>query len=167
MKNLTKLMAVLFALSLLAPLAFATSTAGPVDGTAKAKIVAPLVLSHAQGDALDFGTLVSPSAQATVVIPAAASPTPTDTNVERIAADPVSADHFTVTNPESVGYTINLPASATITDGTHNMTVNTFTHSCSASPCTATEFYVGGKLTIGQGQDAGEYEGTYPVSLTY
>lgn len=168
MKNLIKLMSVLFALSLLAPLALAESTAGPIDGTAKAKIVAPLVLSHASGDALNFGTLVSPAADATVTIaPMSGTPTKTDSGVERIAADSYSADHFTVTNPEGVAYTINLPASVTISDtASHSMTVDNFAHNCAAT-CNATEFYVGGRLSIAQNQAAGQYQGTYAVRLTY
>lgn len=168
MKNLIKLMSVLFALSLLAPLAFADTTTTPQAGTAKAKIVAPLVLAHATGDALNFGTLVSPAAQATVTIaPMSGVPTKTDDGVERIAADAYSADHFTVTNPEGVAYTINLPTSSvTISSGDNTMTVDTFTTDC-ASNCTATEFYVGGKLHIGMNQVAGQYQGTYNVSLTY
>ena len=167
MKNLTKLMAVLFALSLLAPLAFATTETDPATGSAEAKIIAPLELEHATG-ALKFGTLVSPSAAATVTIPAVSgTPTPVDTNIQRVAGT-VSADHFTVTNPEGVVYSINLPANNTVTisDGTHTMAVNDFTHNCPGS-CNATDFYVGATLSVAQNQDAGEYEGEYSVSLTY
>ncbi len=139
------------------------------NGSAKAKIIAPITIAHQSGD-LNFGVLISPSAAATVQIPAAASPTPVDsTGLQRATGD-VSSDHFVVTNTDGVAFGITLPTSITVTAGAgKEMTVNSFTHSCaSSSACTVNgDLYVGGTLQIGANQLSGDYTGSYTVTLTY
>lgn len=146
---------------------FATTTTDPATGEAKAKIIAPLEVDHAEGAALNFGTLVSPkSGSGTVTISNANPGVATDVGVERVAGA-VSSDHFTVTNPENVSYSVNLPASSiNVTSGSNTMAVSAFTASCT-SGCTATDIYVGGQLAVAQDQAAGSYTGEYTITLTY
>ena len=148
---------------------FATTTTDPATGEAQAKIIAPLVVAHADGAALNFGTLVSPKNGAGTVTISNANPgEATDSSgLERIAADPVSSDHFTVTNPERVSYSVNLPSSSiNVTSGSNTMAVSAFAASCE-SGCTAYDIYVGGQLAVAQNQAAGEYSGEYSITLTY
>lgn len=145
---------------------FASQT-DPETGEAKAKIIAPLEITHATGAALNFGTLVSPKNGAGTVTIDADSGEASESGVERIAADPVSRDHFTVTNPERVSYSVNLPSSSiNVTSGSNTMAVSAFTASCS-SGCTADDIYVGGQLAVAQDQAAGSYTGEYTITLTY
>lgn len=145
---------------------FATTTTDPATGDAQAKIIAPLAVVHHTGSALNFGTLVSPkTAAGTVVLSAAGAAT--DTGVERISADPVSADQFDVTNPEGVSYSVNLPSSSiNVTSGSNNMPVSAFTASCT-SGCTAATINVGATLSVAKDQAAGTYTGEYQITLTY
>ncbi|MBR4508333.1 MAG: DUF4402 domain-containing protein [Elusimicrobiaceae bacterium] len=147
---------------------FASQT-DPATGEAKAKIVAPLAITHATGAALNFGTLVSPKNGAGTVTISNANPgQATDSGVERITVDPVSSDHFTVTNPDNVSYSAAVTeASITVKNPNNDeMTVSAFTPSCTSS-CTATDIYVGGQLAIGQNQASGVYSGQYHITLTY
>jgi hypothetical protein len=162
MKNI--LLAVVFVF--IANVAFATTTTTPVAGDIAAKIVAPLTVTHASGAKLNFGTLVSPTSAATVVISNANPGVATDTGVQRIAADAVSSDHFTVVNPEGVQYSVAIQES-TVSIGTGTpMTVSAFNPSCS-SGCTGTDIYVGGQLDINANQPAGTYTGQYHLTITY
>ena len=68
-------------------------------GTAKAKIIQAATLTHATGAALDFGVLVADSDGGSVVVPAVASPTPTDTGIKRASGN-VTSDHFTLVLPD-------------------------------------------------------------------
>ena len=84
-------------------------------------------------------------------------------------ADAVSADEFTLSGVGSgESYTVNLPASATITSGDNSMTVSSFTHDA-AGTGTGSDitFHIGGTLQVGAHQPAGVYSGTYAVSVTY
>lgn len=147
---------------------FATTTTDPATGDAKAKIIAPLEIAHASGAALNFGTLVSPESAGYVVISNANPGVATDTNIQRIAADPVSSDHFTVTNPDNVTYSAAVQESSISVANANSdtMTVSAFNPSCTTG-CTATDIYVGGRLDVGADQAAGIYTGQYHITLTY
>ncbi len=149
----------------------AEAQSDPVNGEAKAKIVEAVELKHADGDALNFGIIVKPTAVATVVVNPAASAVATNTpsTLMHVSGETISADHFTIEGLGDAHYAVNLPTSAiTLSDGaSHTMTVDTFTTNATGTNNTATEFYVGGTLHIGSGQDAGEYKGQYPVTITY
>lgn len=144
---------------------FASQT-DPATGEAQAKIIAPLVVAHAESAALNFGTLVSPKNGSGTVTIDADTGEANDSGVERIDADPVSRDHFTVTNPEGVSYSVNLPSSINVTSGSNTMAVSAFSASCTES-CTDDDIYVGGQLSVAQDQPAGEYSGEYSITLTY
>lgn len=74
---------------------------------------------------------------------------------------------------KTLSVTVGLPPNNTVqlSDGAgHHLSVNNFTSSCNGS-CTMSgsdlTFSVGGTLTVPGGSVAGDYEGTYPVSVLY
>jgi hypothetical protein len=77
---------------------------------------------------------------------------------------------FTVTGAAGIGFSITLPATATITSGVNTMTVNAFTSTPSGTGTlvagTAT-VNVGATLNVAANQVAGSYTGTYPVTVNY
>ena len=144
--------------------AYADSTA-VATGHADAQIVSPI--SVAEDTHLNFGKWSSPGSAATVVVSAAASPLVTPSGITSVTGSAPSAGAFTVTNDGGLTYSAAVsPASITITDSTNNMTVDTFTLSCT-SGCSASTLYVGGTLHVSDHQPAGTYQGTYTLTLTY
>jgi hypothetical protein len=65
--------------------------------------------------------------------------------------------------------TINLPASATLSSGGASMTLTNFTSNPSGSftGSALTELTVGATLNVGPNQPAGNYTGSYPISVNY
>lgn len=160
MKKLLMLVVFVF----VAGVAFAETASD--TGSAVAKIIAPISIVHQSGD-LDFGVLIKSNTAGTVTIPAVASPTAQDVNVQR-ATGAVSSDHFVVDNDDGFTFTISLPSSITVSNGnTGSMTVNAFTHSCPGSCTLDGDLYVGGTLQVGANQESGDYTGSYTVTLTY
>ncbi len=151
-------------------LSYAAKT-DPVNGTAKAKIVEAVTLTHATADALNFGIIVKPGQATTVTVGAAASnPSVNDGDgVQHVGGETISSDKFTVSGLGDAQYAVNLPTSAATLNGSvsGSMTVDTFTTNAAASGNTASEFYIGGTLHIGAAQPVGEYTGSYPISITY
>lgn len=171
MKHICKKAALILAVFTAAGALFA-ATAGPATGSAKAVIIAPMTLTHVTNASLNFGRIVN-TAAGTVTV-AAKDGTSTSTGVT-YQEGPTAADQFTVTGQNGVSFTVNLPASITVTDGAgNNMTVGSLTSFCgtgASSACTAsttgTQVGVGGTLTVSAGQAAGTYTGTYSVTITY
>ena len=163
-----KLIALIALFMFAAVMSYAAETT-QATGQAHAKIVSAAAISH-DSTVLDFGTLVKPTSAATVTLDAVATPTPHDSTGLVRAAGGVSSDHFSLSNlEEGMSYTLQIPTSTTVSDGTHSMTVN-LTPSASSFTGTAAGtdvLYVGGTLNINANQDAGDYTGTYLVSLTY
>lgn len=135
------------------------------NGEAQAGIVAPITIAQASGGELEFGTWVQPDSAKTVVVAATSSPSHTAAGLTAAGDATPHAGHFEVTN-NGVSYSVGLSSSISVTSSSNSMTVDTFTHSCTAS-CTDTDLYVGATLYIAASQAAGNYSGTYVVTLTY
>lgn len=151
-----------------AVMSYATETVSDT-GTAKAKIIQAATLTHEDG-ALDFGTIIPGTSAGTVTLDAVATPTAQDSDeiAGRVDANPVSSDHFTLANLDTgTTYTINVPATATITSGGNNMTVDLTKSDTTVTGVASKVFYVGGVLHVGANQTAGSYTGSYTVSVTY
>lgn len=137
------------------------------EGTAKAKIIQAATLTHQKG-ALDFGTLIADDDGGTSTLEAVASPTAQDSGINRVTAVPVSSDHFKLENMDTATtYTVSVPASVTISNGTQTMSVALTKSNDTVSGATSKDLYVGGTLTVGNNQAVGEYEGTYQMTVTY
>jgi hypothetical protein len=148
----------------------ANAQAATATGSASAKILAPIAI--AAGAPLNFGTITASAVAGTVVItPAGARSVTGGVGAVTDGANAPTAGVFTVTGAAGYGFSITLPASATITSGVNSMTVNTFASTPSGSGTlvggTAT-VNVGATLNVGAGQASGlTYNGTYPVTVNY
>lgn len=151
----------------------AVSFGQSATGTAKAKILAGLTV--AQGTTgLDFGTLSVPTAAATVVMTAAGARSASAGILLLTQAPVASAAVFNVTGTKQAGYTITLPSAAiTLTNASSNtMTLDAFTCDKTDNKSTIADdgtdaFHVGGTLHLKSAQEAGDYAGTYAVTVNY
>ncbi len=159
----------LAAIALLVPAGSAMAqNSATASATATATIITPITLTNTVD--LQFGNVVASPTAGTIVVDVAGARTWTG-GATGISGLPVSAAAFTVGGGANRTFTITLPASTTITNGTNNMTVDTFTSSLGASSALdgtgAAALAVGGRLTVGANQDTGTYTGTFSVTVAY
>ncbi len=151
--------------------------AASADANASATVIRPIAITADNASPLSFGNIVA-GGGGTVVIDAAASPTPVLTGVTRPGTQvgTISAAKFDVSGEGGFTYAITLPAAArTLTSGSDTMSVASFTSSVGATGTLSgslgsagtQSFYVGGTLTVVSAQAAGTYVGTVPVSVDY
>ncbi|MCA0909269.1 DUF4402 domain-containing protein [Qipengyuania gaetbuli] len=148
------------------PAAAAPGDTASANGTANARIVAPIAITHDSGSALDFGTMTAGTGGTVVVTPAGAGSKTGD--VILIAGSTNAADSFTVTGEANRGFAI-VVTGGSVTSGTNSMTFTTSLASNSGNLGAggSTQFSVGGTLTVGSGQAAGSYTGSYGATVTY
>lgn len=86
-------------------------------------------------------------------------------------ATTVSAAAFKVTGASGLGYTVTLPTSSTITDGTTTLTVNSYASSLAGNTASLTggdsHFAIGGTLTLTGTMTTGHYTGSFPITVAY
>lgn len=117
---------------------------------------------------LSFGSVIAPTAAGSVTV--TATGTRTASGVIPFGASAFGPASFTVTIPKGrKDFTILLPASATLTDGSgQTMTIDTFTSNptglISAKRGTAV-VTVGATLHLDAGQRSGTYSGSFPVTV--
>ena len=162
MKNL-KVLAMASAAVLMSAPAFAADA----NSTAGADIIAPLQVANTAP--LYFGTIApSTTASDTVLVSAAGAKT-CGTNLTCLTNDHTAAG-FDVTGEADQSYTITLPSSVAISNGSGgSMNVNNFSGSKASGTLTAgtDNFTVGGTLTVAANQASGEYTGTFAVTVEY
>ena len=167
MKNL---IAVFAAIVLVAGL---TATANAqVTGTAtgSATIITPIAITNAGN--MNFGNIAVSASAGTVVLSPASVRSITGGVTLPAVTGTVTAAAFTVTGLGSSTYSIQLPASYTITSGGNSMTVNAFTSTPSGigtlSGGTQT-IQVGATLNVAASQAAGSYTNAtgFPVIVNY
>lgn len=173
-----KKLATLGLLMLSGPLAFAQASAS-ATGTANAKIIVPVTITpstsvvNAAAGVLNFGTIVPSASAGTVSVNVANNLTITRSNTG--GATPVTSSVFTgagwtLGGDPNASINVTLPASATLTSGANNMTVNGFHHgptSVTLNGSGAADLVVGGTLNVGANQAAGSYTGTFTVTVSY
>ncbi len=144
---------------------FGRDTALNVNITAQ--IVPVAKLSHADGQALDFGQICLSNQQQTVTISPAG--TVTYTNLRCLDLGHTSADQFNIVAPTGLVYNVSVPNSADISNGIDTLTVSAFTPSCTSCTMAGTSatLTVGGTLTIPPNISIGDYTGSYQVTVTY
>ena len=164
MKNLTKLFCISILFCGLAVNSFAQVSA---IAEASATILTPIAITKTVD--LNFGNLaVHPVTAGTLVLATDNSRSVTN-GVTLMPLGTVAAASFTVTGNVNAIYTITLPASIVLTDGTHNMTVNNFqsTPSTTGTLTLGTStLRVGATLNVPGGQAAGIYSNTTDLEVT-
>lgn len=127
-------------------------------------------IEHPTGGELNFGTFCASSQPQTLTV------TPTggigSSNVScPVDSANISADRFVFHSTPGTSFSVNLPASATLSNATDgSLTITNFSSSCIPSCVLSTqeqEFTVGGTITVPGNSPIGEYTGSYPVSVTY
>jgi len=167
MKNL---IAVFAAIVLVAGL---TATANAqVTGTAtgSATVITPIAIANAGN--MNFGNIAVSASAGTVVLSPASVRSITGGVTLPAVTGTVTAAAFTVTGLGSSTYSIQLPASYTITSGGNSMTVNAFTSTPSGTGTLSSgtqTIQVGATLNVAASQAAGSYTNAtgFPVIVNY
>ena len=149
-----------------------------VNNNAGGEIMAPLTIIS--DGSLEFGRLaVEAATGGTVVLTPAASTTASRTGgVSLIAGGATrAAAKYNVGGEIGYGYAITIPADGvvTISSGSNTMDISTFTFLSLNPPPTGGTlsaagtdvFYVGATLVVPAAQPAGQYTGTFDVSVNY
>lgn len=143
--------------------AYASDTA---TTTATVTIAQPIAITEVQP--LAFGTVSASSAAGTVVVATTGARTVTG-GVTTLGGSPTAAS-YNVTGQGSSAYTITLPSSTTLSGPGTAMTANNFVDDAGASPTLSAgsgSFNVGATLNVNANQVAGDYSGTYTVTVSY
>ena len=140
-----------------------TSTA---TGTATASIVAPIVLTHTTGAALNFGRFTTGTGGTVTITAAGVGSVGSD--VTFVPGSATAADAFTVAGDGSRSFSVATTGGSVTSGGTSLA----FTTTPSAATATLTaggtsSFTVGGTLTVSGTAAAGAYTGTYTATVTY
>jgi len=140
------------------------------QGTAKAKIIQAATLEKGQTD-LDFGTIVANTNGGTVAVTAAKQAERTPQNIQVVTASGFSAGEFKLSNLDTdTTYHVSVDPSVPLqkagaTDMSAMLTLSAGDDT--VHNVTSKTFYVGGTLTVNGNQTAGQYQGTYNVTVTY
>lgn len=137
-----------------------------------AKVIAPISISNTGSTNLDFGTIIRSSVAGTVTVTPAGQRTFTG-GVSVLSSSLFTAAPFSVSGENSAGFNLTLPdnddVKMTRTGGTEKMKVTNFTHNSGlvlSSSGTAT-FSVGATLNLDADQVAGDYTGSFNVTIAY
>ncbi|MBO2545206.1 DUF4402 domain-containing protein [Salegentibacter sp. BDJ18] len=154
-------------LSLISGTAFAQVSESTASATANAAadIVSPIAIESSQD--LNFGKVAN-NAAGTVVV-ATDSDISTST-LSQIGSITPTAASFNVTAADGFSYSIALPESVDLTNGTVNITVDGFNHDAEGNTTgTGSEqtVGVGATLNVAANQGTGNYTGTFDVTVTY
>lgn len=139
--------------------------AATANGTANATVVAPISVAHNSGAALNFGTFTADTG-GTVTVTAGGSGSVSG-RVVFVSGSANRADGFTVTGDGNRGFTIST-GSGSVSDGTNSMAFTTTPSAATGTLSSGTAtFTVGGTLTVGSGQAANAYTGSYVATVNY
>lgn len=138
------------------------------EGTAKAKIIQAATLKKGATD-LDFGTIVANTNGGTVAVTAAQQAARNPQNIQVVTASAFSAGEFELENLDTdTTYHVSVDPSVTLSKaGGEDMSATLTLSDDTVEHVTSKKFYVGGTLTVNGNQDAGQYQGTYNVTVTY
>ncbi len=148
---------------------------GPASASASASANATIItpIAIAQVADLNFGNIVAGTATGTVTVDTGGNRTSsTGITLPNATLGTVNAAEFTVTGLADATYAITLPGSIDIsTTGGETMTVTGFTSNPSGTGTLAANgeqtLSVGATLNVGENQAAGDYTGTFNVTVAY
>jgi len=152
---------------------FRTNTSTPVGG--KVRIYAPISLVNTSSQALDFGVIAKGVSTSVIVISAAENPPVNVSSGDAVilTSSEQTAAWFTVGGEPNQSYSITIPTTVqTISYSGNDLNLTNFTCSKLGNVSTigiggSDEFYVGATLTIPSTTVAGEYTGTFNVTVAY
>jgi hypothetical protein len=139
--------------------------------TAAAKIITPIKVELLSGS-LDFGTIVSPPADAWVKITPAAVRSASDEEIIMATTEVGGVPTFKVTGHVGYAYSLQLPDDndVVLSAGGVDLVVKAFESNLGSSPVIATdgtEFQVGATIEIPEGVAPNTYEGEFDVIVAY
>ena len=137
-------------------------------GTINAKIVAPVSIN--ESEALDFGTILSPTDGEKKVTIAPAGSRSSDDDSILVDSNKGKAAVFNVKGAENQRINIQTISPTTLTGAGSPMTVDNFvTDPASELTLSGTsgQIKVGADLTVGENQDKGDYTGSYTITVNY
>lgn len=170
MKNsFSKLVLVGSFLLISAGASFAQTTA-TATAEANATIIQPITITKTAD--LNFGIVVPGATPGTVTVGYDGTRASLG-GVSLLAGNPgtVSAAHFDAAGQPSTAYTLSIPASVTISNGTETMVIDNFTSDPGAGTATfdvsgTYEIRVGGTLNVLANQAPGDYTNTTDLDVT-
>lgn len=146
-------------------------TANAATGNASAVLVSPISIT--ESTPLNFGSISNglTAGSSNVVVSATGAATTYGASLAKVGTTDTRGI-FSVSGGANLAYTVTLPASTTITDGTTTMTVGTFTTSSLSGTSTlsavgADTYFVGATLTVTSTNSPGTYSGTYTITAAY
>jgi hypothetical protein len=147
----------------------AFAQAGPsasATANADAEIVAPIAIAKTAD--LNFGRIAADAAPGTVSVDASGNLSSSSPNLV-ISGSTGSAAAFHVTGAANLAYSSTVPATVSLSDGTNTMTaaIGRVGGDPTLDGTGADDFNVTGTLTVGAGQAAGNYSGSFSVSVQY
>jgi hypothetical protein len=149
-----------------APALAATGNSSTAAGIAAANVVAPIVLTHTTGSALNFGSFTSGTGGSVVVTVAGVGSTTGD--VGFVPSSVEAADQFSVKGDATRNFAITT-AAGSVSNGATTIAFTTVPSVASATTTAAgtAAFSVGGTLTLLGTEVAGVYAGSYNATVTY
>lgn len=162
LRKILPISATIFGLAILSGSAHAATA----SATASATVLTPIAIAKTAD--MSFGSLYADNVTAGTLV-LATDGSRTVTGGVTTGATGGAAASFTVTGTTDAAYVVTLPTTAvTITDGTNNMTVDTFTdNSTGTLTGGSVSFQVGATLNVAAGQVANAYSGSFNVTANY
>lgn len=158
----------LAAIALAYGFALTSANAASVTANGSAEVIVPITIT--QQDPLDFGIFSVGGTGGTVIMQPAGERSATG-DVELVAGGAVSNGVFGLTGEPNQAYSVTLPSSTTVTDGSETMTVDTFSYVTGGGDFIGgsgfSAFDVSAVLHVDPNQTINSYSGTYPVSVVY
>lgn len=153
-------------------LALISGTVFAQDAEATANVDAVIVapLSIKVEDNMNFGSIAANDATGTVILNANSDAAADPASTASLVTSARNAALFLVDAASTYSYSIALPESVTLSNGTEEMTLDNFTSNLgTTSTGTGTDqlLYVGGTLNVGVNQAEGAYDGDVKVTVSY
>lgn len=164
LKKILLVAASLAALS--SPAMAAPGNSDQADGTATAEVVAPITITHAPADSLNFGIFTAGTAGGLITVPASGVTT-AGGDVTLLTGSTETADYFTVSGDAGRSFSISA-GNGTVDSGANSMSFTTLSALSGTLDGTGSAgIFVGGTLSVGASQAPGVYTGTYTVTVAY
>ncbi len=160
-----KITFILFALIAGTTFAQVSESTAKATANAAAHIVSPIEIESKQD--LNFGKVAN-NAAGTVVVKTDSDAS--DSSLSQIGTITPTAAMFHITAAENYAYSVTLPTSVALSNGTVTITVDSFIDDAGETPTGSGEAQtvgVGATLNVASGQATGNYTGTFDVTVTY